>query len=341
MLASLCFVALASPNFRAQEPAANASSKPQSDPAKEPAAQTAPEEKPAAQAAPDEKPAGQESSQHEPTAEEKQALRARFLAEIEAREGPFVGDLGSASEIDVPEGFVFAGAKGTQHFLEMNQNPTAGDEVGMLMPWRDDDLGSWFVCFSYRDTGYVKDDEKDKLDADALLARMRESTKAGNEERKKRGWEPLDLVGWTRAPFYDPATHNLTWATRLKSSHGESVNWSTRLLGRKGTVDVDLVVNPDKLDASLPKFQQAIAGFRFRPGERYAEYRAGDKVAEYGLGALVLGGAGVAAAKTGLLAKFWKVIVLGFAAVASFFRRMWAKIAGSRPDKRTEISDGG
>ncbi len=272
--------------------------------------------------------------------EDHAEAKARFLAAIEAKEGPFVGDLGTMAEIDVPEGFAFAGAKGTQRFLEMNENTTSGNEVGLLFPWREG-AGTWFVCFTFRDTGYIKDDEKNALDADKLLANLREGTQAGNEERKKRGWDPLEIVGWTKPPFYDPTTHDLTWATRLRSPKNETVNWSTRLLGRRGTMNVDLVVDPAALDASLPGFQAALKGFRFKAGNRYAEYRAGDRVAEYGLGALVLGGAGAVAAKTGLLAKFWKAIVLGAAAVAGAVKRFWAKIAGSRTDKRTEIQGGG
>ena len=263
--------------------------------------------------------------------------RQRFLDSIEAREGPLTGELGSQAEIDVPAGFIFAGASGTKRFLEMNQNPTAGNETGLLMPWTEADAGDWFVCFSFGDVGYVKDDEKDELDADALLEALRRGQEVGNQERKKRGWAELELVGWERPPFYDPATHNLTWATRLRSEGRETVNWSTRLLGRRGTMDVELVIGPDELERALPRFQQLIDGFRYKSGERYAEYHAGDKVAKYGLGALVLGGAGAVAAKTGLLAKFWKLLVVGGVAVAGFVKRMWSRVVGRRHDQRTEI----
>ncbi len=46
-------------------------------------------------------------------------------------------------------------------------------------------------------------------------------------------------------------------------------------------------------------------------------------MAEYGLTALVAGGAGVVAAKTGLLAKFWKFIVAGVVAIGAFFKRIF------------------
>ena len=39
-------------------------------------------------------------------------------------------------------------------------------------------------------------------------------------------------------------------------SEGEQiVNFNTRVLGRKGVMEVKLVVDPDKLSATLPRFQ--------------------------------------------------------------------------------------
>jgi len=56
-------------------------------------------------------------------------------------------------------------------------------------------------------------------------------------------------------------------------------------------------------------------------GQRYAEFRPGDKIAEYGLAALITGGAAAVALKTGLFQKFWKLIVLGFVALAGALKK--------------------
>lgn len=62
--------------------------------------------------------------------------------------------------------------------------------------------------------------------------------------------------------------------------------------------------------------------------QKYSEYKPGDKLAEYGLGALVVGGAAAAAAKSGLLkglGKFLWVAVFGVAAGAwTFIKRIFA-----------------
>ncbi len=59
------------------------------------------------------------------------------------------------------------------------------------------------------------------------------------------------------------------------------------------------------------------------PGQKYAEWRSGDKVAKYGLTALIVGGAATAAVKSGLLIKFWKLIVAGFLGLSAFLKRVY------------------
>ncbi|HEX7769105.1 MAG TPA: DUF2167 domain-containing protein, partial [Dokdonella sp.] len=83
--------------------------------------------------------------------------------------------------------------------------------------------------------------------------------------------------------------------------------------------------DPETIERDVASFKRSLDGFHFNPGETYAEYREGDRVAEYGLTALVAGGAVAIAAKTGFLAKFWKLIVggvvAGFAALGKLFGR--------------------
>ena len=238
---------------------------------------------------------------------------------IEFQMGPCTGKLGAEAELVVPEGLLFTDGDGARRVLEMSQNLTSGTELGMVSAT---DF-SWQVFFQYDASGYVKDDEKDNLDADAALENYKEGIAAGNEERERRGWGKLELVGWHKPPFYDPKTNNLTWSLLIRSGDHQNVNWSTRLLGRGGIMNVDLVLSPEKVDAVLPEFEKLIEGFHYVPGKTYGEFRSGDKIAEYGLAALVAGGAGAVAFKTGLLAKFWKFIVGGIVAIAALFKRMF------------------
>jgi uncharacterized membrane-anchored protein len=251
--------------------------------------------------------------------------------------GPVAGDLGTEARVQVPEGCLFTGSVGTGQFLELTQNPPGGNERGTVLCGMngEDPSAVWFVIFSYENIGHVKDDERDKLDAEAILKSLREGNDQGNKMRQQRGWEPLTIDGWERAPYYDQATNNLTWATRVSStSEGQSVNHSVRLLGRTGVMNVDLVTSQVQFASVLPTFDQMIGGFTFNSGNLYSEWRAGDKVAEYGLTALVAGGAGVLAVKTGLLAKLWKgIVALGVAALAAIKKLFGKKDPAGTPTK--------
>jgi uncharacterized membrane-anchored protein len=263
---------------------------------------------------------------------------------IEWTDGPGEGKLGSVAHLSVPEGCRFAEAAGAKTFLELTENPTSGSEVGILLcstapEGNPAEARNWFVVYDYDASGYVKDDEKTQLNADKILGTLREGNEAGNRERRRRGWSELTLDGWIRPPYYDEATHNLTWATRVISEGDTSVNHSVRLLGRGGVMKVDLVTDPSAFELVLPAFDGVVSKTAFRPGNTYAEWRAGDKVAAYGLTALVAGGAAV---KLGLFGKLWKLILAGgkaivvgvialFAGIRKFFRRRPKVESGTAP----------
>ena len=249
---------------------------------------------------------------------------------IEWQAGPGSGQIGGVAKIHIPEGYRFSGRDGVRRFLELTQNPVSGKELGVLVP--PEQAGEmWFVIFEFNSVGYVKDDEKNELDAKAILESIRTGTKHSNEERRKRGWATMDILGWHSPPRYDPVTNNLTWAIRGSSEGDEVVNYSVRLLGRKGVMDVDLVLNPTQVAGTVPQFDQLMTGFEFTPGNRYAQFVAGDKVAAYGLTALVAGGAGAALAKSGLLAKMWKFLVFGAIALFAVIKRVFKSVFGKKP----------
>jgi uncharacterized membrane-anchored protein len=268
---------------------------------------------------------------------------------IEWHAGPYVAKLGTAAEIKIPAGYQFADAAGARRFMELTHNPPSNQEVGIVtpIPPPEDDKAKktdaapapndfWFVLFDFDDTGYVKDDEKKSIDADKLFESMQKGTEQENEERKQRGWAGFHLTSWQTRPFYDETTHNLTWSTLGTSDdpkEGQTVNYSTRALGRRGLMRVDLVIDPSQVDTVLPRFKSLMTGFSFEAGSRYADFAKGDKVAEYGLTALIAGGAAAVALKTGLFAKLlalgaglWKLIAVAFAALMTRIKNIFAAI---------------
>lgn len=271
------------------------------------------------------------------------ALPALALAQegqqpqIDWKPGPTTADLGdNLAQIEVPEGYLFADADNTRKLMALYGNPPSDQEVGLITPAAEDE--SWFLVFEYDDSGYVKDDEKDKIDAQAILDSIREGTEQSNEQRKEMGAGAIHVTGWFQEPRYDTKTNNLVWAIEARGDDPthKVVNYDVRLLGRRGFISATLVTDPAALAGDLPKVNALLEGFSYKSGNRYAEFVQGDKVAEYGLAALVAGGAGAAALKLGLfaklgkmLAKGWKLVVVGVAALASVLK----KVLGGKKDE--------
>lgn len=241
--------------------------------------------------------------------------------------GPTDVKLGNKATIKVPDGYAFLDPAGSRSLNEILHNPPADGDEYTLAPKSLE----WIAFFSYEDIGYVKDNEK--LDPDAILKSYREGTEEGNKERRSRGWDELNIVGWSAKPEYDAQIKSLAWSILAEDvqSHHQIVNYNTRLLGRRGVMDV-VVTPPDKLAASINDFKSTLPGFQYAPGESYAEYRAGDRVAEYGLAALITGGVLAVAAKKGLftilggfLVAAWKFVLIGLAAVGAWFKNLFKK----------------
>ena len=265
-------------------------------------------------------------------------LLAATQSKFNRLSGPAKAQLEGRGQIDVPQGYVFFDGKTTRAMLKAGGEPTSGSELGWLMPTNRE----WSVIFEFDEIGFVKDADKDKLKPDEMLDQIKGATAEANKERVRQGHPPLEVVGWEVPPRYDPTTHNLEWAVRATSEGRPILNYNTRLLGRKGVMEVVLIVDPEKLPETLPTFRGLLANYSFQTGQSYAEYRSGDKVAKYGLAALVVGGAAVGAAKLGLLGglivlfkKAWKLVIIAIAAVAAALKKVFAKMFSGRQQTGT------
>jgi hypothetical protein len=157
----------------------------------------------------------------------------------------------------------------------------------------------------------------------AILDSLKQSTAQANEIRKQKGWTPLEVIDWQQVPFYDAQSHNLKWAVLCAGEGGQSVNYNTRLLCRSGVVSANMILEPRLLLSSLPAYNSLVASIIFNGENQYGSFREGDKVAEYGLVALIAGGVGTTAIKTGFFAKYLKPILIGlFAAIAALFKKL-------------------
>lgn len=243
------------------------------------------------------------------------------------KEGVFTGKMQGVAEIQVPEGYMFVGPSGAQQIMQDFGN-LPGEEIGFIAPASDIYApDSWCIIFEFADIGYVKDDEKDALDADKMMKEMKAGQKEANKQLESRGLDTLDLTGWVVEPNYNPETNNLEYGIRLMSRPGNVpvVNHSVKILGRRGYVQATLLCSPEVFEASLSEARQLLKGFKFQSGESYAEFREGDKIAKYGLTALVVGGTAAALAKSGLLGRLLKPILFGLAAIGAFIGKIFGR----------------
>ena len=232
--------------------------------------------------------------------------------------------LGAEAHVKIPEGYVFTGRQGTQTLMQLYGNLLTQWEQGYIEPVAEDE--NWFVVFEYEDAGHVKDDEKEDLDADAIMENFKENDKSSNEKRKRMGMPALNTVGWLMSPYYNEQTHNLEWALLLESEGEQRVSYNIRLLGREGIMHVTVVTGAEEFEEVKAKIPALLEGFAFNPGRTYAEYQEGDKLADYGLIAMLGAGAAVG---VGFFAKNAKLIFAGIVAAAlgvvSFVKKLFGR----------------
>jgi uncharacterized membrane-anchored protein len=254
--------------------------------------------------------------------------------------GPTTVDLGNnLAEIAIGESYVFANAEETKAVMEKMGNPPSGRELGLIIPRVDPP--SWFLVFEYFPVGYIRDDDRNKIDSKAILASIKNGNEKANEFRREKGIPPLKIVGWYQEPNYDVNTNNLVWTLLCEESGGQQiVNYNVRLLGRKGYMSVVLVTEPEILDTSRAELNSVLSNFTYKKGKRYAEFVQGDRVAKIGLTALAAGGAATVAAKSGalkVLAKFAKVLAFAVFAILAGLRKRITSIFKKK--KSAQIGD--
>ncbi|HET9216266.1 MAG TPA: DUF2167 domain-containing protein [Terriglobia bacterium] len=267
-------------------------------------------------------------------AAENRAHAQALPEEFEAKLGYETGQVslpGGIAVINLPESFRFLGPEGSRRLLTQgwgNPPEQAEGVMGMLVPADVSPLSpeGWGVVITYEEDGYIDDSDAADIDYTKLLAEMKAETDAANEERKKAGFEAVTLIGWAEPPSYDAAEHKLYWAKELAfaGSDDHTLNYGIRILGRKGVLVLNAVAGIDQLDSIREPAKGLLSAIDFKEGLRYRDYIQGDKVASYGVTALIAGGAGAMAVKTGLLKKFWKLILLGLAALGGALKRFFS-----------------
>ncbi len=236
--------------------------------------------------------------------------------------------------------FRFLNAHDTQTLLTTlwGNPPTAAEgALGAIVPAGTSVMAadSWAVIVGYEAAGHVSDDDAAGIDYDALLRDMQQATEDHNKDRVDQGYQPLHLVGWARAPHYDPTTKKLYWAKRLRLADdpAEALNYEIRVLGRRGYLVLDIIAGMDNFGTVDRQTDTILSMVQFNQGNTYGEFDAKlDDTAAYGIAGLIAGGvlakAGFFKGLIALVIAFKKVILVGLAAVVIASRRWIGRLFG-------------
>lgn len=286
-----------------------------------------------------------------PTPPAPAAAEAPQQPQIPWQQGPKKIPLGHQLTLDLPAEHLYLNPRDAKKLLEKSGNFMDDSFLGMVIANDDTGKSDWWVAIEYTDEGYIKDDEK--IDGNELLKSMKEGNEEANKMKAEKGFPPLFLDGWSEPPRYDKALHHVVWGIDVHSERGKSVNFNTRVLGRKGVVSLNLITSPEHLAAGKPEVEKLLQATTFDTGARYADFNSKtDKVATYGLAALIAGGAGVAAlkiAKVGIFgkfllpffAKFFKLIAIAFIALGAFIKKLFSGKSDPTPPPPSSPPPGG
>ncbi len=238
--------------------------------------------------------------------------------------------------LNIPEGYKYIPQdKAMMIIHDLWGNPNRDDIFGMIVKsdFSVSRLDAWAFIVSYSESGFVKDEDADKINYDDLLKQIREDEVEVNKVRVKEGYPTIHLEGWAVTPFYDKNKKILHWAKKLRfSEHDDelTLNYDVRILGRKGILSLNAVGGMNQLEEVNRHIPDILNIAQFKDGNKYSDFNPSiDKVAAYTIGGLI---AGKLIAKTGLLLLLLKNIKLimlaffgGFAAfrkkIAAFFTR--------------------
>jgi uncharacterized membrane-anchored protein len=246
---------------------------------------------------------------------------------------------GNVAELNLPKELRYLDPKQTVTVIEQiwgNPEGSGEDTLGMIFPATagPSDDKSWGIVITFEDSGYVKDNDAEKINYNDLLKQMRKDIDDENKTRKENGYKPIKLIGWAAAPRYDKETHKLFWAKELNfgDSKSNTLNYNFRVLGRKGVLNLNAVAEMNVLKNIEKDSSKILSAVSFTKGNAYTDFDPkSDKVAEYGIAALIVGGTAVAA-KAGLLKGLWiaiiaakKFIFIGLAALGGFIYKIFKK----------------
>ena len=242
------------------------------------------------------------------------------------------------AKLNVSKGFKYLNAEQSNFIIsDIWGNPKRNDILGMIFPENSGPYGqqSYAFIISYDASGFVKDDDADKINYDDMLMQMQVDEVEDNKARVAQGYPSIHMAGWASKPFYDKTNKVLHWAKNLhfsdaSDSEANTLNYEVRILGRKGVLSMNAVATLDELDSVKKDINTILAMPSFTDGNTYKDFDSKtDNVAAWTIGGLVAGKILLKVGFWGIIVKFlavaWKFILLGIAAIWGVIKRFFGR----------------
>jgi len=197
--------------------------------------------------------------------------------------GPGIGDLRDLATVQIPEGLLFADAKGATSLLLTMGNPITGRETGVIAPQN----GEWLIVFEFQEAGHVSREQVRNISAETLIMAVETENTKLNRQRKSRGWPEFAIDHWEERPRFDSEMNALTWAFTGRTGSNPVFAQNVRLFGRSGFMSASWL--GPKRSESAREFRQILTRFSFKAGRQYADFTPGEPVASRQIEEALLG----------------------------------------------------
>ncbi len=163
-----------------------------------------------------------------------QSSAVDILRTLDFRQGSISLDDNLAT-INLRPNFRYLNNVDTQTFLTKiwgNPPGAAKNALGMLVPTDVSPLSTdgYAIVVAYEPSGYVSDEDAEKINYADLLREMKELTREHSKNRVANGYESIELIGWARQPYYDKAAKKLYWAKQLRFGNESTDTLNSDLL---------------------------------------------------------------------------------------------------------------
>ncbi len=247
----------------------------------------------------------------------------------QATGAPALVNLGNQATLRLRDGVYFLPERPAEKLLLASGQQPPPDMVGLLLGPDGLDMAG---PIRFVPAGFVNDAALPGWTPDDILASLRDTVERANPDRVRQNHEPLEARTWVQPPRYDPASHQLAWASLVipKSAprgSGGQVIYNAIALGRNGFLQLSVPSNLEKAAEVEHLTAAFLAGVSFHAGNGFSDVAPNDPRAENGLAqAMGLDSLHKAPVET----SFWHSdaavpvlggVTLGLAAIALFIYR--------------------